>query len=59
MKTFKNLLSQIVQVQTVEEFYETCGGAVDNAFFHHKISAEDRQLLHRVIDLMGMTISLH
>lgn len=58
METFKNLLSQIVQVQTVEEFYETCG-AVDNAFFHHKISAEDHQLLHRVIDLMGMTISLH
>ena len=58
MKTFKKLLSQIVQVQTVEEFYEACG-AVDNAFFHHKISAEDHQLLHRVIDLMGMTISLH
>lgn len=58
MKTFKKLLSQIVQVQTVEEFYEVCG-AVDSAFFHDKISAEDHQLLHRVIDLMGMTISLH
>ena len=55
MKTFKKLLSQIVQVQTVEEFYEACG-AVDNAFFHNKISAEDHQLLHRVIDLMGVTI---
>ena len=29
MKTFKKLLSQIVQVQTVEEFYEALGVTID------------------------------
>lgn len=55
MKTFKNLLLQIVQAQTIEEFYEACG-AVDNAFDNNKISTDDYQLLGRVIDLMGVTI---
>lgn len=55
MKTFKKLLSQIVHVQTVEEFYEACG-AVDSAFDNNKISTDDYQLLCRVIDLMGVTI---